>query len=84
MALHPALLKDTERLRLRRLHLPGSKQRSNPAVANAAGEFRQLYGKIVRLRYNRANGSLSNPVDLITGLPAGNDHVLGTAEDRSG
>ena len=31
----------------------------------------------MRLTYNSANRTLSNPVDLITGLPAGNDHVAG-------
>jgi len=37
--------------------------------------YRHLYGKIVRLTYDRTAGTLSKPVDLITGLPAGNDHV---------
>ena len=39
--------------------------------------YRHLYGKIVRFTYNKANGTLSNRVDLITGLPAGNDHLSG-------
>src|SRR5580692_3155262 len=34
----------------------------NPAVANANRAYRYLYGKVVRLSYNRANGTLSNPV----------------------
>ena len=30
--------------------------------------------KIVRLQFDKASGTLSNPVNVITGLPAGNDH----------
>ena len=42
-----------------------------------ASPYRYLYMKIVRLAYDKANGALSSPVDLITGLPAGNDHNAG-------
>src|SRR5438876_718547 len=35
------------------------------------------YSKIVRLSYDKAKGTLSSPVELINGLPAGNDHVSG-------
>ena len=54
----------------------GARDRS-PAIVDARSPYRYLYGKIVRLTYNRTNGTLSQPVDLITGLPAGNDHVSG-------
>jgi PQQ-dependent dehydrogenase (s-GDH family) len=46
-------------------------------IADAASPYRFLYGKIVRLTYNAASGTLSNPVNVITGLPVGNDHVAG-------
>ena len=49
----------------------------NPAVADANGPYRYLYGKVVRLSYDQATGTLSKPVDLIAGLPVGNDHVSG-------
>lgn len=43
-------------------------------VADPASPYRHLYGKVVRLRYDASRGTLSHPVELITGLPAGNDH----------
>jgi PQQ-dependent dehydrogenase (s-GDH family) len=46
-------------------------------VPNEENPYRYLYGKIVRFSYNEAAGTLGNPVDVITGLPAGNDHVAG-------
>ncbi|HET8550630.1 MAG TPA: glucose/sorbosone family PQQ-dependent dehydrogenase [Bryobacteraceae bacterium] len=44
---------------------------------DARSPFRYLHLKIVRLSYNPATGALSNPVNIITRLPAGNDHVAG-------
>jgi PQQ-dependent dehydrogenase (s-GDH family) len=78
MALHPDLLKDTgnDYVYAAYTYVDQSKGIS-PAVSNASGPYRHLYGKIIRLSYNRANGTLSKPIDLITGLPAGNDHVSG-------
>jgi PQQ-dependent dehydrogenase (s-GDH family) len=49
----------------------------HPTIADPESPYRYLYAKIVRLTYNQANGTLSNPIDLITGLPAGNDHDAG-------
>jgi PQQ-dependent dehydrogenase (s-GDH family) len=49
-----------------------------PIVTRAAtSPYRFLYTKIVRLTYDRATERLSNPVTLIAGLPAGNDHNAG-------
>ena len=39
--------------------------------------YRFLYAKILRLRYDAAKGTLGEPVTVISGLPAGNDHVAG-------
>lgn len=78
MALHPDLLKGTGNDYVYAAYTYVDKSKGvSPAVANAESSYRYLYGKIVRLSYNRASGTLSNPVDLITGLPAGNDHVSG-------
>jgi PQQ-dependent dehydrogenase (s-GDH family) len=78
MALHPDLLKDTGNDYVYAAYTYVDQRKEvSPAVANANGPFRHLYGKIVRLRYNRTNGTLSEPIDLITGLPVGNDHVSG-------
>ena len=39
--------------------------------------YRFLYTKIVRLTYDKAKETLGNPVTLIAGMPAGNDHLAG-------
>ncbi len=46
----------------------------DPRVTDAANPYRFLYGKIARLSYDAAQGTLSTPVTVIDGLPAGNDH----------
>jgi PQQ-dependent dehydrogenase (s-GDH family) len=43
-------------------------------VADPKSPYRQLYGKIVRYRYDAATGKLVEPKELVRGLPAGNDH----------
>ena len=43
-------------------------------IEDPANPFRFLYGKVVRLTYDAATETLRDPVDLIAGLPAGNDH----------
>ena len=43
-------------------------------VTDPASPYRHLYGKIVRLSYDPASGLLSDRKDVITGVPAGNDH----------
>src|SRR5262249_33923749 len=46
-------------------------------VADPDSPYRFLYGKIVRFTYSAASGTLGSPVELIAGLPVGNDHVSG-------
>jgi PQQ-dependent dehydrogenase (s-GDH family) len=48
-----------------------------PAVSDPASPYRYFYSKIVRLTYDKAKETLSQPVEVIAGLPAGNDHVSG-------
>ncbi len=78
MALHPDLLKGKGAdyvyvgYTYVDIHRPLSRM-----VLNASEAYQHLYGKIVRLTYHPANGTLSDPVDLITGLPEGNDHNSG-------
>ncbi len=43
----------------------------------ATSPYRFLYTKVVRLTYDRATETLRNPVTLVAGLPAGNDHNAG-------
>jgi len=53
--------------------------RSLPPHENRAPEspYRYLYTKIVRFTYDKTKETLSNPVTLIAGMPAGNDHQAG-------
>jgi len=78
MALHPDLLKGkgNDYVYVAYTYVDQRKG-ANPWVADPTSPYRYLYGKIVRLSYNKNNGSLSKPVDVITGLPVGNDHVSG-------
>ena len=50
---------------------------ADPQVTDEASPYHQLYTKIVRLSYNEADGTLGDAMDLITGLPASNDHNSG-------
>ena len=43
----------------------------------SASPYRFLYTKIVRFTYDRAKETLRNPVTLVAGMPAGNDHQAG-------
>ena len=83
MALHPELLKGTgnDYVFVAYTYIDKSKG-PHPDVADPKSPYRHLYGKIVRLTYNAATGTLSDPVNIVTGLPAGNDHVAGRLEDR--
>ncbi|MCC6342786.1 MAG: PQQ-dependent sugar dehydrogenase [Bryobacterales bacterium] len=78
MALHPELLKGTGNDYVYVAYTYIDKEKgADPDVRNPASPYRYLYGKIVRLRYDAATGTLSAPVNVITGLPAGDDHVGG-------
>ena len=71
MALHPELLKGTgnDFVYIGYTYVDQAKG-PDPHVPDPKDPYRYLYGKIVRLTYNTANGRLSNPVNIITGLPA--------------
>src|SRR5215469_9657055 len=78
MALHPDLLKGAgnDYVYVGYTYVD-ARRRANPAVFNASEAYQHLYGKIVRLTYHATSHALSDPVDLISGLPVGNDHVSG-------
>src|SRR5262245_9906512 len=65
MALHPELLKDTgnDYVYAAYTYVDQSKG-ANPAFPDARSPYHYLYGKIVRLSYDRAAGTLSKAVDL--------------------
>ncbi len=48
-----------------------------PWVKDPFSPYPDLFVKIVRLTYDQATGTLKDPVDLITGVPAKNDHNSG-------
>jgi PQQ-dependent dehydrogenase (s-GDH family) len=78
MALHPELLKGSgqDYVYVAYTYVDQNKG-AVPSVADPASPYRRLYMKVVRFSYNSATKTLSSPVDLIAGLPAGNDHVSG-------
>ncbi len=78
MALHPELLQGTgnEYVYVAYTYVDEG-EGAVSAVSDTNSPYRYLYAKIVRLSYDEADGTLSNPVDLITGLPTGNDHNAG-------
>jgi len=47
------------------------------SVVEEDSPYRHLFTKIVRLRYDPATGTLSEPLELLAGLPASNDHNSG-------
>jgi PQQ-dependent dehydrogenase (s-GDH family) len=46
-------------------------------VADPFSPYANLFAKIVRYTYNEADGTLGEPVELITGMPGQNDHNSG-------
>jgi PQQ-dependent dehydrogenase (s-GDH family) len=78
MALHPALLRGSGKDYVYVAYTYVDERKGPHAVfTDPKSPYRFLYEKIVRLSYNPATGTLSNPVAIITGLPVGNDHVSG-------
>ncbi len=85
MALHPDLLRGNGNDYVYVFYTyQDANMRADPTVADPNSPYSRLYAKIVRLTYNKATQALSNPVNLITGLPVGNDHVAGRPENRAG
>jgi PQQ-dependent dehydrogenase (s-GDH family) len=78
LALHPDLLRDNGNNYVYAAYTYVDKSRgANAFFPDPRSPYHFLYGKIVRLSYDKAAGLLSKPLDLITGLPIGNDHVSG-------
>ena len=78
MALHPDLLKGKGNDYVFTAYTYVDKARGpDETVRDPFSPYRFLYAKIVRLTYDRATGRLSDPVELIAGLPASSDHNSG-------
>jgi PQQ-dependent dehydrogenase (s-GDH family) len=75
MAFHPELLAGSDHDFVYLAYTYVDEDRPpDPRFTDPKSPHRQLYGKVVRLRYDAAAGTLGDPVDLISGLPASNDH----------
>ena len=78
LALHPELLKGTGNDFVYTAYTYVDEARGpDETVTDQGSPYRFLYTKIVRLTFDQATGTLSDPVDLIAGLPASNDHNSG-------
>src|SRR4051794_16409930 len=78
MALHPDLLKGkgNDFVYVAYSYVDKAKG-ADPSVTDENSPYRYLYMKVVRFTYDAASATLAKPVDLITGLPASNDHMAG-------
>lgn len=87
MALHPDLMRGTGHDHVYVAYTYTDRSLPPDArVVDEASPFRFLHAKVVRLRFQPASGRLEDPVDLLTGLPAGNDHSglrMKVAADRT-
>ena len=78
LALHPELLKGTgnDFVYVAYTYVDRAKG-PDPTVPDPKNPYRYLYMKIARFNYSAATGKLSSPMNIITGLPSGNDHAGG-------
>ncbi|GLQ55541.1 glucose/sorbosone family PQQ-dependent dehydrogenase [Devosia nitrariae] len=78
LALHPELLEGTgnDYVYVAYTYVDESED-PDPTITDPASPYLHLYTKIVQLTYNEADETLTDPVDLITGMPASNDHNSG-------
>ena len=78
LALHPELLKGTGNDYVYTAYTYSDEARGpDETVTDPGSPYRFLYAKLVRLTYDQATGELSDPVELIAGLPASSDHNSG-------
>lgn len=78
MALHPELLRGSGNDYVYAAYTYVDERKgADPVETDTTSPYRYLYTKIVRLTYNQSKGTLSDPVTIVSGLPAGNDHNAG-------
>lgn len=76
MALHPRLLRDGgPDFVYVAVTYEDATRPPDPRVSATDSPFSRLYAKVVRLRYERGSETLVEPVTILDGLPAGNDHA---------
>lgn len=75
LALHPDLLQDRGADYVYVAYTYVDTERAPSRwISDPADPFRSLYAKVVRLTYDQSTGTLRDPVELVAGLPASNDH----------
>ncbi len=75
LALHPDLLKGTGNDFVYVSYTSEDRAKGpDPATSDRRSRYRYLYMRVVRLTYDKTSGTLSDPVPVLTGLPAGDDH----------
>ena len=78
LALHPELLQGTGNDYVYAAYTSEDRAKGpDPTANDRRGGYRYLYMRVVRLSYNPATQTLSNPTPILTGLPAGDDHNAG-------
>ena len=78
LALHPELGQGTGNDFVYTVYTYEDRARGpDTVVTDDNSPYRYLYTKVVQLSYNAESGTLSEPVELIAGLPASNDHNSG-------
>lgn len=76
MALHPQLLRNAGHDHVYVAVTYDDRARPPDAtVTDPSSPFRHLYAKVIRFRYEPSTSTLVDPVTILDGLPAGNDHV---------
>ena len=76
MALHPQLLRNAGHDEVYVAVTYDDPSRPPDArVADPSSPFHRLYAKVIRLRYEPSTSALVDPVTILDGLPAGNDHL---------
>jgi PQQ-dependent dehydrogenase (s-GDH family) len=78
LALHPEFLEGTGNDYVYTAYTYSDPDRgANPAFDVEGNPHRYLYMKLVRLTYDEATDTLGEPLELLVGLPASNDHNSG-------
>lgn len=76
LALDPGLLKGNDYVYAAYTYVDKSLPQHD-WVKDESSPYAFLFAKIVRLTYNEADGTLSDPVEIIAGMPGQNDHNSG-------
>ncbi|WP_172125203.1 glucose/sorbosone family PQQ-dependent dehydrogenase [Devosia sp. 919] len=74
-AFHPEFGNGTDQVFV--YHTYQDAERTDPTQLDEKAPFHRLFNKVVRFDYDATTGTLSNPTDILTGIPSSNDHNSG-------